>query len=132
MREALILEAKEGIDVVIDYLWGRPTELAVRLSRRLSSPARQNPRGLSRSGRALAAPSRLRVPYCAVWTLSCSAVVSAAVPLDSILTAIPELFRLAAAGKLRVDVEAVPLAEVEVAWNRVEKGRRIVFTTGKL
>ena len=27
-----------------------------------------------------------------------------------------------------IDVEPVPLAEVESAWNRVEKGRRIVFT----
>jgi hypothetical protein len=35
---------------------------------------------------------------------------------------------MTAAGKLKIDVEPVPLAEVEGAWNRVEKGRRIVFT----
>jgi D-arabinose 1-dehydrogenase-like Zn-dependent alcohol dehydrogenase len=35
---------------------------------------------------------------------------------------------MAAAGKLKVDVEPVPLADVESAWNRVEKGRRVVFT----
>jgi len=29
---------------------------------------------------------------------------------------------------LTVATEPVPLAEVEPAWNRVEKGRRIVFT----
>jgi hypothetical protein len=34
---------------------------------------------------------------------------------------------MAAARKLTVDVEKVPLAEVETAWTRVEKGRRIVF-----
>jgi hypothetical protein len=35
---------------------------------------------------------------------------------------------MAADGRLKVDAEPVPLAEVETAWNRVEKGRRIVFT----
>jgi D-arabinose 1-dehydrogenase-like Zn-dependent alcohol dehydrogenase len=50
------------------------------------------------------------------------------VPLDTILTAIPALFKMAAAGKFHVDVEPVPLAQVEAAWSRVEKGRRIVFS----
>jgi D-arabinose 1-dehydrogenase-like Zn-dependent alcohol dehydrogenase len=50
------------------------------------------------------------------------------VPLDRIFRAIPELFAMAAAGELKVDVEPVPLADVESAWTRVEKGRRIVFT----
>jgi hypothetical protein len=50
------------------------------------------------------------------------------VPLDQVLGAIPELFSLAAAGSLKVAVEAVPLAGIEEAWSLVEKGRRIVFT----
>jgi len=28
---------------------------------------------------------------------------------------------------LKIDVEAVPLAEVETAWHRAESGRRMVF-----
>lgn len=48
--------------------------------------------------------------------------------LEQILAAIPKLFEMAAAGKLTIAVEPVPLAQVESAWNRVEKGRRIVFT----
>jgi hypothetical protein len=50
-----------------------------------------------------------------------------AVPLDRVLGAIPLLFSMAAQGILRVDVERVTLADVETAWTRVEKGRRIVF-----
>jgi hypothetical protein len=49
-------------------------------------------------------------------------------PLDRVLGAIPTLFSLAAAGALTIGVESVPPAEVESAWTRVEKGRRIVFT----
>jgi D-arabinose 1-dehydrogenase-like Zn-dependent alcohol dehydrogenase len=48
--------------------------------------------------------------------------------LKTILGAIGELFAATAEGKLKIAVEAVPLAEVEAAWDRVEKGRRIVFT----
>jgi NADPH2:quinone reductase len=51
-----------------------------------------------------------------------------AVPLDQVLGAIPTLFSLAAAGSLKIAVEPVALADVEAAWSRVEKGRRIVFT----
>ncbi len=49
------------------------------------------------------------------------------VPLERVFGAIPELFSLAAAGTLRVAVETVALADVETAWARTEKGRRIVF-----
>jgi len=35
---------------------------------------------------------------------------------------------MAAEGKFHIDAEAVPLTDVEAAWGRVEKGRRIVFT----
>jgi D-arabinose 1-dehydrogenase-like Zn-dependent alcohol dehydrogenase len=45
-----------------------------------------------------------------------------------IFAAIPKLFALTAEGKLKIDVESIPLADVEAAWTRVEKGRRIVLT----
>jgi D-arabinose 1-dehydrogenase-like Zn-dependent alcohol dehydrogenase len=51
-----------------------------------------------------------------------------AVPLARVLAAIPTLFSLAAEGALKIAVDPVPLAEVEAAWTRVEKGRRIVLT----
>jgi D-arabinose 1-dehydrogenase-like Zn-dependent alcohol dehydrogenase len=50
------------------------------------------------------------------------------VPLEYVFGAIPDVLQLAAKGELRITVEPVPLADVENAWNRVEKGRRIVFT----
>ncbi|MGA3102686.1 MAG: hypothetical protein ABSD61_12555 [Terracidiphilus sp.] len=39
-----------------------------------------------------------------------------------------ETVEKAASGSLKIAVEPIPLAEVETAWDRVEKGRRIVFT----
>ncbi|HVN92042.1 MAG TPA: hypothetical protein VMT38_00025 [Terracidiphilus sp.] len=48
--------------------------------------------------------------------------------IELILAAIPNLFASAPSGALKIAVEQVPLADVEGAWNRIEKGRRIVFT----
>jgi hypothetical protein len=35
---------------------------------------------------------------------------------------------MVADGRFKINVEPVPLQQVESAWTRVEKGRRIVFT----
>jgi NADPH:quinone reductase-like Zn-dependent oxidoreductase len=128
IRDAFAAEAASGIDVVIDYLWGRPTELlleALAKGFRASSTHRTRLVEVGESaGKTISLPgSTLRSVDL---TLLGSGI--GAVPLDKILAAVPTLFSLAAAGRLKVDVEPVPLADVEAAWNRVEKGRRIVFT----
>jgi hypothetical protein len=46
-----------------------------------------------------------------------------------IFAAIPTLFAMAAEGKVKIDAEPIPLADVEAAWSRKESGKRIVFTT---
>jgi len=78
--------------------------------------------------KARAKRSSCRERFCAALDLTLLGSGFGSAALDRILAAIPELFLLAAEGKLKIDVEPVPLAEVEVAWSRVEKGRRIVFT----
>jgi NADPH2:quinone reductase len=128
VREAFAAEAATGIDVVIDYLWGRPTELLLEaLARgfRVSSTRATRLVEVGESaGKTISLPgATLRSVDL---TLMGSGFGSAA--LDRILAAIPTLFSLAAAGSLTIAVEPVPLAEVEAAWSRVEKGRRIVFT----
>jgi NADPH2:quinone reductase len=128
IRDAFAAEAASGIDVVIDYLWGRPTELlleALAKGFRASSTHRTRLVEVGESaGKTISLPgSTLRSVDL---TLLGSGI--GAVPLDKILVAVPTLFSLAAAGRLKVDVEPVPLVDVEAAWNRVEKGRRIVFT----
>jgi len=128
LRDAFAAEAAKGIDVVIDYLWGRPTELLLEgLAEcfRLTATHRTRLVEVGESaGRTISLPgSTLRSIDL---TLLGSGFGSAS--LDRIYEATPTLFALAATGSLKVAVDPVPLAEVEAAWNRVEKGRRIVFT----
>jgi hypothetical protein len=48
-------------------------------------------------------------------------------PMDVILGGLRELLDLIGAGKLRVDVDRVPLASVSQVWTRDQAGRRPVF-----
>src|SRR5580658_10140851 len=128
IRDALIAEAASGIDVVIDYLWGRPTELVLEaLARGFKAEATHKTRlvevGAS-AGRTISLPAEVLRSI----DLTLIGRGFGAASLELIFATIPTLFELAAAGNLRIAVEPVPLAEVESAWNRVEKGRRIVFT----
>ena len=128
VREAFTAAAATGIDVVIDYLWGRPTELLLEaLAKGFKASATHRTRLIEvgdSAGKTIAlAGATLRSIDL---TLLGSGFGSAR--LDRIFAAIPLLFSMAATGKLKIAVEPVPLAQVEAAWNRVEKGVRIVFT----
>ncbi|MGD0479325.1 MAG: zinc-binding alcohol dehydrogenase family protein [Terracidiphilus sp.] len=127
--DALAAEAASGIDVVVDYLWGRPTELLLEaLARGFKAQATQRTRLVevgSAAGRTITLPAEVLRSI----DLTLLGSGFGAVALEGILATIPTLFEMAAAGNLKIAVEPVPLAEVEPAWSRVEKGRRIVFTT---
>lgn len=127
VREAFAAEAVRGIDVVIDYLWGRPTELFLEALARgfRASPTRST--RLVEVGES--AGKAISLPGAQLRSIDLKLMGSGfgSVSLDLVLGAIPSFFSLAAAGTFRIDVEPVPLAEVGSAWNRVEKGRRIVF-----
>jgi NADPH2:quinone reductase len=127
VRAAFAAEAAKGIDVVIDYLWGRPTELLLEaLGKGFKASATHRTRLVEvgeSAGKTISLPGT--VLRSVDLTILGSGFGSAA--MDVILAAIPTLFALAAEGKLKIQVEPVPLAGVEEAWSRVEKGRRIVF-----
>ena len=128
LREAFVVEAVAGIDVVIDYLWGRPTELLLEaLARGFKASATHRTR-LVEVGQS-AGPT-ITLPGSTLRSVDLTLLGSGfgAASIERILAAIPQLFALAAKGALKIDVEAVPLAEVETAWSRADKGRRIVFT----
>jgi NADPH:quinone reductase-like Zn-dependent oxidoreductase len=100
LTEAFAREAgSAGFHVIIDYLWGRPTELLLA--------------ALTRSEFA-AVTSETRLVQ----------VGESAGPKISLPAAV---LRSAASGELRIDTERVPLANIEDAWQRETRGgRRLV------
>jgi NADPH:quinone reductase-like Zn-dependent oxidoreductase len=128
IRDALTVEATRGIDVVVDYLWGRPTELVLEALAKGFRPESTQRTRLVEIGSSTG--PTITLPSATLRSIDLTLLGSGfgAVPLDGVLAAIPEVFDLAAKHILTIDVEPVPLAQVEEAWNRTDKGRRIVFT----
>jgi NADPH:quinone reductase-like Zn-dependent oxidoreductase len=128
IREAFQKEAAAGIDLIIDYLWGRPTELLLEALAKTFSPTAAHRTRLVEVGSSAGQTITLNGAILRSVDLTMMGSGFGASPLDKIFATIPELFKMAAAGKLKVDVEPVPLSQVESAWNRQDKGKRIVFT----
>ena len=119
----------DGVDVVLDYLWGKSAErlLIAAAKAGKAAPSRFVQIG-SVSGETIALPSA--VLRSAPITLMGSGLGSA--PPDRLLAAIGAALQAAAPGGFKVAHEAVPLAQVEQAWARDAGGRRIVFTVGSV
>ncbi len=125
LAEAFSASQGDGYDVVLDYLWGRPTEVLLRT--------------LVPSSFAFAKPTRLvQVGESAGPALNLTA--------DSLRTSGVEIYGAAKGlspevmgevygqivqwaqnGTLTFDLERVPLSEIETAWQRTDlRGRRLV------
>jgi NADPH2:quinone reductase len=115
-------------DVILDYVWGHPTEVL------LDALTGHNLRGEPTRTR-LVQVGEMAGPSIA---LSAAALRSSglelygggggSVPPAAIFEAFPQIWALAASGKLRIDLEQAPLVEVEVAWQRKDlPGRRLVI-----
>jgi Zn-dependent alcohol dehydrogenase len=129
IRDAFTSEAGRGIDVVIDYLWGRPTELLLEALAKGFNPNAGKSTRLVEVGESAGKTISLAGATLRSIDLKLMGSGFGAVPLDRILDAIPTFFSMAAAGTLKVATMPVPLSDVENAWNRKESGKRIVFTT---
>jgi NADPH2:quinone reductase len=128
LEEAFARLAGDGYDVVLDYLWGRPTEaLVAALTGHdvLAAPTRTR---LVQVGEA--AGPILGLPAEAVRSSGLEIMGSGggSIPPAAIAETFPRLWELAAKGELRMDVEPVLLPDVEAAWRRHDlDGRRLVL-----
>jgi NADPH2:quinone reductase len=129
LTEAFVREGGDkGFDVIIDYVWGRPTEaLLAAVTRKDMRPAAGRTRLVQvgeSAGPTISLPaaalrsSRLEI-------LGAGTGSAPALP-DVWMEAIRQLLDRVAQGQLRIETERVPLADVEAAWNREQQGRRFV------
>jgi NADPH:quinone reductase-like Zn-dependent oxidoreductase len=124
------ITAEGPYDLIIDYLWGAPAE-AVFAS-------------LARAGRrAVGVPRRIRyilvgmtagdVAAMPAMALRSSPVqllgsgIGGPAPLAAAEAAYDAVLRQVAAGEIVLDVDPVPLDDVEKTWPQADSGRRIVF-----
>ena len=125
LDKSFAAEFANGVDVVLDYLWGKSAERILIAAAKAGSaaPIRFVQIG-SVSAETIALPSA--VLRSAPITLMGSGLGSA--PPDRLLAAIEAALQAAAPGGFKIAHEPVALAQVEQAWARGAGGRRIVFT----
>jgi NADPH:quinone reductase-like Zn-dependent oxidoreductase len=128
LEERFSREFAHGVDVVIDYLWGKSAErllIAGAKAGREAVPIRFVQIG-SVSGADITLPSAaLRS---SAIELMGSGIGS--IPFERFVHAIGALLQAAAPAGFRIATTPVPLSDVEQAWPRDDSARRTVFTIG--
>ena len=114
-----------GVDIVLDYLWGRSAETLI------TAAAKAGPEGVpiryveigSMSGRDINLPSAaLRSS-----ALQLMGSGMASVPFPRLLEAIKGVLRAAPSAGFRAAIKPMPLMDVSRAWPAAESGSRIVL-----
>lgn len=119
--------AATKFDIVLDFLWGHPAEMLFAALTRTGFPASRSGTRLVQIGES--AGPVISLPATALRSAAITIVGSGAMPPLSVLSeAFGQLMNLAARNQIRINVEPVPLSDVEKAWSRTElHGRRLVM-----
>lgn len=127
LMDAFTAEAGGGYDVVLDFLWGRPTELLLKalVPNRIgqSKPTRLVQVGESAGARIPLTADSVRTSGLEIY--------GAGKGLDghTVADAYAQIVQWTRDGKLIVGIERAPLSDIETAWQRTDLvGKRLVVT----
>lgn len=119
--------AGEGVDVVLDYLWGSPAELTLKaISQKGLHMEAPRIRFIQIGGSA--APT-ITLPAAALRSSGLELLGSGfgSASLEQLRSAIAEFFAEAAARPFTFERTTAPLADVTKRWNETQPGVRLVF-----
>jgi NADPH2:quinone reductase len=119
--------AENGVDVVLDYLWGAPAEAV------LATIAQKGLKNASARIRFIqignsAAPT-ITLPAATLRSSGLELLGSGfgSASMDEIFQSLREFFEVAAKTPFQASLKTVPLRDVESVWNSPERDARIVF-----
>jgi NADPH:quinone reductase-like Zn-dependent oxidoreductase len=115
----------EGVDVVLDYLWGKSAETLIVAAAKAGKdavPIRFVQIGAVSGGDITLPGAALRS---SALVLMGSGIGS--IPLKGLVGAISGVLQAVVPGKLKIETKDVPLAEVEDTWNKDSGSSRVVF-----
>ncbi len=121
-------QAGDGYDVVLDYLWGRPTELLARAlipaSFSLPKPTRLVQIGEAAGAAIHLSADALRTSGLEIYGAGRNAALGMAAAYRQVVDWIRS-------GELTIAVETMPLSSIAEAWARTDlRGRRLVIIPG--
>jgi NADPH2:quinone reductase len=127
LTEAFLREA-EGVQVVIDYVWGAPAEAFMAAITRKEFAAIQPEIRFVQVGES-AAPT-ITLPAAVLRSTALTILGTAGIPpLDALVDAFQQVMAHAAKGNLHIDTERAQLADIENAWQRDQLRSRLVIMT---
>jgi NADPH:quinone reductase-like Zn-dependent oxidoreductase len=114
-----------GFNVIIDYVWGRPTEvLLAAITRSEFAPVNPETR-LLQAGES-AGPT-ISLPAAVLRSTALTILGTAGMPAREVLVAaMQRVLAWGAAGTIRIETEKISLADIEQVWQRTERSRRLV------
>ena len=116
---------EKRFDVIIDYLWGRPTEALLKAITGKEFAIGESQTRLVEAGES--AGSTITLPAAVLRSTALTILGTGGMPSWDILTeAFQQVMNHAASGKLRIETERVRLAEIEDAWERDAHAHRLV------
>ena len=115
----------KGVDVVLDYLWGKSAETLIVAAAKAGKEA--VPIRLVQIGAV--SGSNITLPGAALRSSALVLMGSGigSIPLKSLVGAISGVLQAVVPGKLKIETEAVPLANVEETWSKDSGNSRVVF-----
>jgi NADPH:quinone reductase-like Zn-dependent oxidoreductase len=119
---------EQGFDVIIDYVWGRPTEALLAAMTKSEFAFVTKETRLVQVGES-AGPT-ISLPAAVLRSTALTILGTAGIPSREVLVeAMQEVMARASRGELRIATERVPLADIATVWQRqAQSGRRIVVT----
>jgi len=116
---------QQRFDVIIDYLWGRPTEALLSAITVAEFAAAGSETRLVQVGESAGPTITLRAA--ALRSTALTIQGTAGIPSWDVLTeAFQQVMNCAARGQLRIETERVSLTEIGAAWERDALARRLV------
>ena len=124
--------ATTPFDVVIDYTWGHPAEILLEALSGSDLHATGHRTRYVSVGEMAGPTIQLKSGILRSTPIEMYGVGGGSIPKEEIMRSmtvvLPKLFQLAAEGKLRIDTEVLPLADVTAAWERGDSnGHRMVL-----
>ncbi len=125
IAEAFRQEAGKGYDIILDFLWGHPTELL------LSTLVPQEVGFATHRTRFIqigeAAGSTLSLPAETLRTSGVEMTGAGNISPEVVPEALKQVWEWIKEHTLHIDIEEVPLKEIAEAWQRKTEGKRLVI-----
>lgn len=125
IEEAFIKEAGKGYDIVLDFLWGHPTELLLKTLVPKQAGFATHRTRFVQIGQS--AGKDITLPAETLRTSGLELMGVGVISPEVIPGALQQIWNWIQDNKLTIDIEKVSLKDISKAWQRKAEGKRIVM-----